>query len=602
MDTIIAADAAAARPRLTGFARGIHLPFQGDPLDWLEEHVQFPHSARSTRFTRQQGPWWNDVIAQFSNPRTRQIYVRACTGAGKSTLLEALSTLIVAHDPGPSLFITQTDQTAVDWMEQRLLPVLHNCKPVAALMPSNRFKVRKDAIIFSHMALMAGGSNISNAQEKSVKHLFLDEAWTYSSLIGQFKARHHDRFDRKTVIVSQAHEEPHQLDDEWDAGKRHYWAFDCLKCGALVKPDWTNYKYDEVKNEHGEWQWGALSASVRHVCPHCEHVTADTTQARRALADRSRWVAEDGDAMDGHVSYWLPAQCVWWIKWSDLVISWVRANDAKHLGLLEPLKDFKMKKLAQPWPKELELPAVEMEAADYNAADMEDGRAIADEMIRLMTIDVQQDHYWAVIRAWTNSGTSRLLYCGRVLTLDKLREIQPRYKVPDKKTCMDAGNSFHGVVYDRCAQYGWTALIGRGEDWFSSKNKQGRTIRRLYSKPDYVPAPTTKSKQTGRSAMVLFFHWASDPVKDVLARLRTIGSPTWEFPHDVPREYLLHLNSERKRDVVDKITKRTRKRWTKTHRPNHLWDCEAMQVVVAMMLGALPDLSEDVVDEPPANE
>jgi hypothetical protein len=306
--------------------------------------------------------------------------------------------------------------------------------------------------------------------------------------------------------------------------------------------------------------------------------------------------------MDGHVSYWLPAQCVWWIKWSDLVISWVRANDAKHLGLLEPLKDFKMKKLAQPWPKELELPAVEMEAADYNAADMEDGRAITDEMIRLMTIDVQQDHYWAVIRAWTNSGTSRLLYCGRVLTLDKLREIQTRYKVADKKTCMDAGNSFHGVVYDRCAQYGWTALIGRGEDWFSAKNKQGRTIRRLFSKPDYVPAPTTKSKQTGRAAMVLFFHWASDPVKDVLARLRTIGSPTWEFPHDVPREYLLHLNSERKRDVVDKVTKRTRKRWTKTHRPNHLWDCEAMQVVVAMMLGALPDLSEDVIDQSPAVE
>jgi hypothetical protein len=156
---------------------------------------------------------------------------------------------------------------------------------------------------------------------------------------------------------------------------------------------------------------------------------------------------------------------------------------------------------------------------------------------------------------------------------------------------MDAGNSFHGTVYDRCAKHGWTALIGRGQDYFQIREQSGRIYKRLYSSADKVLAPTTRGPG-GQRAWVLFFYWASDPIKDILARLRSIGSPTWEFPMDVIEEYRRHLNSEVKRDVVDKQTKRTRKRWTFVGRPNHLWDCEAMQVVAALLLRILPDVTQ----------
>jgi hypothetical protein len=66
------------------------------------------------------------------------------------------------------------------------------------------------------------------------------------------------------------------------------------------------------------------------------------------------------------------------------------------------------------------------------------------------------------------------------------------------------------------------------------------------------------------------------------------------------------MNSERKRQTVDKRTKKTRMRWTATGRPNHMWDAEAMNVLTAQILGVLPDMvsvaPEVEVDEEAATE
>ena len=591
-----------------GAAAGIQLAFDGDPLDWLERHVRFPHSSRSTHFDRSVAPWWNAVVHDFADPICRQTFVQACTGAGKSTALEALTCWAVAQQPGPMLSITQTDATSAEWMATRLMPVLQVCEPLKGLMPRNRHHTKKDGIYFAHMALMLGGANSSNAQEKSVQTLFLDECWQYSDLIGQFKKRMHDRWNRYCLLVSQSYEEPHALTEEWRSGEEFVWCHQCPKCAAWVKPDWIDIKYDEAKNEKGEWNWGELVKSVRHECPHCQHQTPDTVAARRALTQRSQWISENNDHVDGHRSRRVSAQSVWWIRWADLVIQWVQANDAKHLGVYQGIKDFRMQRLAQPWALEAEMPALELEASEYFVNAWQDGKPMPDEAARVMTIDVQQDHYWAIVRVWLKNGHSRLVWAGKVLTLDQLREIQTRLKIPDKRTMMDAGNSFHGAVYDRCAKYGWTALVGRAEDFFTVRGTDNKPVKRYYSAPDHVVAPTVRLAATaqfpqGRRAMVLYFHWASDPIKDILANLRNAGSPVWEFPQDAPPEYVRHMNSERKRATVDKRTKRTRLRWTFTGRPNHLWDCEAMQVLTAQILGILPDMIQDApqetVDETP---
>ena len=77
-------------PFADGARAGVRLAYAGDPLDWLEANVRFPHSSRSTHFDRSTAPWWNAVIHDFADPTCRQTFVQACTGAGKSTALVSI--------------------------------------------------------------------------------------------------------------------------------------------------------------------------------------------------------------------------------------------------------------------------------------------------------------------------------------------------------------------------------------------------------------------------------------------------------------------------------------------------------------------------------
>ena len=590
-------------PLINGFITGIRLAYNGDPLDWLEQHVRFPHSSRSTHFDRSTAPWWNAVVHDFADPSCRQTVVMACTGAGKSTALEALVCWAVAQQPGPMLSITQTDQTSAEWMETRLKPVLRACEPIKELMPNNRHHTKKDGIYFPHMPLMLGGANSSNAQEKSVQVLFLDECWQYSGLITQFKKRLHDRWNGYALLTSQSYEEPHQLSEEWRSGEEFVWCHCCPGCEQWVKPEWFDIKYGDAKNAQGEWNWSELVKSVRHECPHCGHVTPDAMSARRALTQRSEWRSEGNDHVEGYRSRRVSAQSVYWIKWSDLVIQWCQATEARKMGVIQPTKDFRMQRLAQPWQIEESLPPLDLKPSEYSFKDYENGELIPDEAARLMTVDCQQDHYWGIVRAWDKQGRSRLLWAGMILTPDQIREIQTRLKVQDKRTLLDAGNSFHGRIYDTCARYGWTALIGRAEDYYTVRGSDGRPMRRYYSAPDRVVAPTYKDP-AGKRVFVTFFYWASDPIKDILANLRNTGAPTWEFPHDVHPEYTSQLNAETKVAKIDNKTKRVRLRWQAKKRHNHMWDAEAMNVLAAQILGILPDMVSTApeVDEPPATE
>ena len=585
-------------PLYHGLETGIRLAYTGDPLDWLERHVRFPHSSRSTHFDRHTAPWWNAVVSDFADPACRQTFVQACTGAGKSTLLEALVCWAVAQQPGPMLSITQTDATSAEWMETRLKPVLMACEPVRELLPSNRHHTKKDGIYFPHMALLLGGANTSNAQEKSVQNLLLDECWQYSDLITQFKKRLHDRWNGYALLVSQSFEEPHQLTEEWRSGEEFVWCHRCPGCDQWVRPDWVNIRYDEAKNARGEWDWGAVVKSVRHECPHCQHVTPDTMAARRGLTQRSEWRSEGNDHVDGYRSRRVSAMSVYWIRWSDLVIQWCQAMDARQLGVTQPTKDFRMQRLAEPWKLEEELPPLELMPGNYFAKDFADGRKIENESVRVLTLDVQQDHFWGVVRAWKDNGQSQLLFADRIYTLDHCRDLQLRMKIENRYTMIDCAGAYAGRVYDYAGQFGWTGLVGRAEDHFTVRGENGKPFKRYFSARDRVVCPTTRDP-SGKRAFVTFFYWASDPVKDILANLRNTGSPVWEFPQDVTPEYVRHMNSEKKRMTVDKRTKKTRLRWTNTGRANHLWDCEAMQVITAQMIGILPlSVSPEVETEP----
>jgi phage terminase large subunit GpA-like protein len=562
-------------PLVGGILDTLRPRFRESILGWVEEHVTIPHSARSTRFDRTVAPWLNEIFEAVQNDHVRQIVIAAPTGGGKTTLLECLIPFIVAAQPGPMLLTGQTDDMAKEWAESRLIPMLNACAPVAQLFPADRHAKRKTAIMFPHMALFLVGSNMSSLQEKSVRYAYGDEVWQWRpGMVGELKKRHHDRWNRKTILVSQGAEDGHEFHAEFDTGEIHEWGYVCAGCGEWRRWVWSEIHYEEHKTDAGEFDWGRIAETVRHCCGGCGHETANTTANRRAMAAASRYQAQPGNPVAGHRSYHWPAWAVWWVDWADLVREWLAANHAKRRGVIDDLRQFTQKRAAERWKVDQSAPDVELVAADYSLTQFMNGQTIDGEVHRFQTVDVQQDHFWSVIRAWRADGSSRLLWEGRIALVDMVRELQQRYSVKPQCLFIDTGY-MAGPVYDWCAKFGWTGIKGEGAHGIKVNG-----VQRLYSNLQPTQAPS------GGAAK--YFIWANEGIKDALAKLRAAGAPMWEFPRDVSSEYLAQLNSEMKRETLDKRTKKMALRWMKIgSRANHLWDCEAMQVAVATMFRLL---------------
>lgn len=192
--------------------------------------------------------------------------------------------------------------------------------------------------------------------------------------------------------------------------------------------------------------------------------------------------------------------------------------------------------------------------------------------LRFLTVDVQMDHFYAVVRSWACDASSRLVYCAKLQTWEDVEILQNRFGVFPQLVFVDAGYSTF-EVYRNCAKHNWTALMGDGRRDFPHR-VNGKITQRFYSTARHPLVSDRKCRM---------HYWSNLGIKDTLARLRSNRNPdegsTWEVPSDVPEEYLKMLDSEQR------VKKGNSWEWRQIgKRPNHYWDCEAMQVCAAYMM------------------
>ena len=558
-------------PLALGMRKGLVRTFEGDPLSWMEEHLRLPHSARSTQFDRTQSPWLNAPFLAVCDDDVKQIVIRANTGGGKTTFLEMVVPWVIARQPGGMLIVGQGDEEAKEWAESRLLPVLESCPPVAKLFPQDRHKKRKTEVFFPHMPLFIAGANMSSLQEKSMRYCYGDETWRWKTgMIGEMKKRHHDRWNRKTILVSQGWGSSHDMEKEWASGEVHEWGTTCAGCSQWHLFAWENIRYEEQETPTGEMDFQATMATARHVCPLCAHETPDTTAARRAMAERGSYRGAGGNYIAGHLSFTWSALSVWWVSWGDLVLEWLKARKEAKRGNLEPTKQFIQKRLAQVWQEDFD---TKQEWSDLEARQTEYDPAAPWEFEhrRFLTVDVQKDHFWFVCRAWALGGASRLIEFGRFNSFEELPDLVERLGVQPCDVGIDSGFNAPQVYRQCVASKGqWKPFKGDQAPFYSVKG-----VRKafLVAKAD----PFMGTTDQGRIRLPLYV-FSNLMVKDILSlHVRGMGAP-WEVPVSVPGEYMKQMTAETRREVNG------RPRWEPLRKgmDNHAWDAECMQVVCAL--------------------
>jgi len=560
------------------FCLGVRPPSDLDPPDWMSHNVKLANSERSNKFDITQTKWLRKPLMCLTDHNVKQVVLYAPTGCGKSTMAEGLIPWVISEKPGPFLYMSQTNATSKTWKETRLDYALKSCDYVKKLFPADRHKSRVSDILFPHMPLHIRGANMSNCQELSMQYLYGDEIWRWSpELLREFLGRHHNRWNRKVFLVSQAGYKDDSMDLSYKETDKAEWSFLC-ECGEWVRYARAHLKYDivKVKDEIDEQ---ASADTARIECPHCKHSYEDKIGVRRKLMDASDYI-ETSKGLTGFKGYRMHRLGVWWVPWREYALAELKAKRQLNMGVTELWMQTHQKDDCIPWDDEMSLQRKEIQFTDKKMHGRDPKQHIQDETIRFFTLDKGQEHFWGVVRAWSKGKRSEILWEGYIPSTDdefKIKEIQKLYDVRDTCVFIDIGFEWSKTA-QLCADNGWFGIRGGGRSMsYAHKAQKGKPIEKAYSPIRYTQG------EAGRKCA--YFEIATDPIKDILARLMSGNGLEWIIPRDISKTYKFHMKSEVRREGQKGIEKKVIGYWETLNRANHLWDCEVYQVAAALMVG-----------------
>ena len=565
-----------------------------EPWRWCEDHIKsIPYSPLPGPFRSENSPWIREVMEAIVDPKIRLVSIIAAVQSSKTTSPELTLCYIIANLPGPCLWLDQTDEDAKDESESRLQKLFESCEPVKKLFPKDKNKQRNCTIHFSNgMTLwLLGAYNKTNLQRRSIRWLFGDETWRWPvGHMSEAEART-TAFGwlGKCVFMSQGGEANDDTHRKFETTDMREWHYKCPKCGKYIPYKWENIEWDDdCKDENGEYDFSKINHSTALKCPECGEYFEDSDRMRRILNKDGKFIPLNPNAAKENRGYhWNALASMSWGKLAEL---YLRAKIAARKGDSSLLQQFYQKRLALAWREFAEDYRLEIASGSYNSGDAWNeeagfnklGEIIAPPFaekeviapLRIMSVDVQMNCFYLVVRAWSINGSSRLLWHEKVLTWEDIEEIQKRFKILDNLVFVDAGyNSFE--VYKHCGERNWIALMGDNRANFFHRLPNGKTVLRFYSPVKHI--------FISRYVKCRMHFWSNLNVKDTLARIRRNQNPedgaTWEVPTNISEDYLKQMESEHR------IKKGNSWIWEQIgNRPNHYLDCEAMNCAGALML------------------
>lgn len=567
------------------------LPERIPPWKWCEENVKnIPYSPIPGHFKSANSPWVREAMEAISDPDIRLVSIVAPVQSSKTIGAELCLCYIIANFPGPCLWLSQTDADAKDQAEARLHKLFSECDAVKKLFPADRHKKKTQTVFFSNgMTLWVLGAHAkSNLQSRSIRWLIGDETWQWPNGHMQQAEARVTAFGwlGKCIFLSQGGMENDDTHRKFETTDMREWEFKCPKCGKYQPYKWSNIEWDKnYRDGEGRMDFAKVRSSVRLVCEFCKHEIADSDANRRLLNSSAKFVPQNPNAPATKAGFhWNSLASM---SWGELAEMYLRAKESCRRGDMEDLKNFYQKRLALPWGDLEEDFTLDISPSGYRMGDdWESEGAVGAKgavlppphenknrvRLRFLTVDVQMDHFYAVVRSWACDASSRLVYCAKLQTWEDVEILQNRFGVFPQLVFVDAGYSTF-EVYRNCAKHNWTALMGDGRRDFPHR-VNGKITQRFYSTARHPLVSDRKCRM---------HYWSNLGIKDTLARLRSNQNPdegsTWEVPSDVPEEYLKMLDSEQR------VKNGNSWEWRQIgKRPNHYWDCEAMQVCAAYMM------------------
>lgn len=556
---------------------------------------------------------WNEepmeVMTDYSVPMQASI-IAAQLGKGRSA--EAAVPYFVVTDPGDITWYGMTNDKAEEYAEERLMPTLRNCEPVLPYLPSDRHKLRKQAIVMAHMVMEVLGANETNTQSRTRRIIFCDEAWHWlpgmlASAISRTSAPHL-RGRRKIIITSTGGDEDGDLERYWDTSDQRGWHVRCPKCKyahplALSRNHCRrvpahilvfSLKWDdnEITRPGGTWHMEEVKKTVRMLCPSCAHEFAETPEIIRSFRSikyggTGHYVKMNPLASKERAGFWVPRMAAG--EWGTLVERFLKVNEERKMGFEDNFREFLIKDLAERWSVGGADIAEANPSGDYDMTEPPEAFQWDKEYCRFLTVDRQalSPQFWYVVRAWGQNGESRLVECGHCETKQEVEDIAERHGLIGTKSMqvgVDAGWESDDT-WAWCAANHWYAFRGDEATGYRHQRTGKKSVIKFFSPK--IPRRVGVGGSQRLAVSCIEFMWSNPSIKSFLSRLKAGTGLYWGIARNVGAFYLPHLDSEYKKAEI-KGGKTTYRFVQRGKRPNHLWDCECMQLVSAFMANLIP--------------
>lgn len=551
---------------------------------WAEKHIVVDKTSPMPGAWRSENsPWVREVMECFADNNIQVVCVECSAQSAKTQTFLNCALYAISEDPGPMMWVMAAGDEAKTFSKTRLMPTIEQCKALKDILPTGRSSKTTLEINFPTMPFIMNGANApSKLQSKPVRWLFLDEVRNYPpGALEMVKKRTTAFWNSRTVIISTPDKKNDAMDMAFKSGDQREWFFDCPQCKQQQALVLSQFKWEtNEKTKPNKYNFDALAETIYLECISCNHRIKDTPSERRWICDNGRYVAQNLNAPQSKVSFHWNAFLPPWIRWSQLIEEFITGTEVMKRGDIEPLKSFINERLGEPWDEEKNQIGQRMvlKTSEYLFAEVD--RKFCD--FRFFTVDVQMKELWGVIRDWKKDGESKLVWAGQIQTWGEVVQLQRKYEVNNWDVFVDSGFDA-AEVYIRCLENGWVALKGdEREKYFHSRN--GKKPRaKIFSEKVRIDTGIGKVTQGDLRGFVNLFHWSNPSAKDILQRLVNGEGSPWHIPKDIFEEYKKQLGAEIKKEMKDPRTGRLKYIWVRIRRDNHLFDCEAMQIVAAAM-------------------
>lgn len=538
----------------------------------------------------------------------RQVNILASPRCAKTLLGEIYMLHFIASNQGTFLWLQSSDEMVDRMSDLRMIPLVKSCKVVKDMVDrSNKFALTKRCFRFPHMNIFITSAKIRSLQSIGYKTIVADECYLYDDgYISEARARLGDfQHTSKFLLLSQGGVEGDEWDKEFKAAPIYEWGFVCANCKKEQVLSFNSKRIDstyggiiwdknDVTYKDGVWNYQAAAKTARLECINesCKHQYPDQPQVRRYLNDSGLYICTKSDGNPKRKSFRWNALANMEIPFSDLVVEYLQAKDALSLeGSKTRLQEFYQKRLAKSFSHNIQSALSTIAIEDYNPLD-----AWGD--LTFLTIDCQASFtdFWCLVRSWTKNGESRLRTYEKVSTWAELREIQTKYQIRDQCVLVDSGYNAT-QVYQKCCEYSHVGVVGGKKQvlsWIATKGVDAIDFphadgtRRIYSEIARGD-PALGTGPAGKTAPL--YKFSNFSYKNLLVNLRDGKGQKWTCP-GYDEEYTRQLNSEILQRTID--SKTGKEKWifiVKTGVPNHLFDCEVLQVMAASIVGYVGQLS-----------